>query len=30
MQIRRAAEVLAAAAQPMIIAGGGAVDAQAE
>ena len=28
--VRRAAEVLAAAAQPMIIAGGGAVDAQAE
>src|SRR6201999_4047566 len=28
--IRRAAEVLAAAEQPMIIAGGGAVDAQAE
>jgi thiamine pyrophosphate-dependent acetolactate synthase large subunit-like protein len=28
--IRRAAEVLATAAQPMIIAGGGAVDAQAE
>lgn len=28
--VRQAAEVLAAAAQPMIIAGGGAVDAQAE
>ena len=28
--VRRAAEALAAAAQPMIIAGGGAVDAQAE
>jgi len=28
--VRRAAEVLAAAAQPLIIAGGGAVDAQAE
>ena len=28
--VRRAAEVLAAAVQPMIIAGGGAVDAQAE
>ncbi len=28
--VRRAAEVLAAGAQPMIIAGGGAVDAQAE
>ena len=28
--VRRAAEVLAAAAHPMIIAGGGAVDAQAE
>ena len=28
--VRRAAEVLAAAAQPMIIAGGGAVDAQTE